>query len=187
MSPGHDWIAHEFPASRRLSASACSLGQGVEGSGNHRMNLTRQQESAGFINQRCFCLRAQRTCCLWAAFLLMRRTQMNLNLEPGLVFSFPTRSQLEDHMSGSLRLCQPFYMFCPVRGDDVCAVVTYNRDKSRDVQEASLKIISVPAPDVLSETITGPPAVDSLMKDGIKLHPQAAPPPPSIAHHFLCY
>lgn len=68
-----------------------------------------------------------------------------------------------------------------------CLCVTYNRDKSRDVQEASLKIISVPAPDVLSETITGPPAVDSLMKDGIKLHPQAAPPPPSIAHHFFCY
>lgn len=65
--------------------------------------------------------------------------------------------------------------------------VTDNRDKSRDVQEASLKIISVPAPDVLSETISGPPAVDSLMKDGIRLHPQAAPPPPPIAHHFLCY
>lgn len=38
------------------------------------------------------------------------------------------------------------------------------------MQEASLKIISVPAP----ETISGPPAVDSLMKDGIRLHPQAA-------------
>lgn len=42
------------------------------------------------------------------------------------------------------------------------------------MQEASLKIISVPAPDILSETISGPPAVDSLMKDGIRLHPQAA-------------